>query len=49
VGDAASPAPAGAAVVRLACGGAACAPGDYRVEATWHGKPWIFTNPVTIE
>ncbi len=37
------------AVVRLPCGGAACAPGDYRVEATWDGRPWIFTNPLTID
>jgi hypothetical protein len=49
VGDAASPVRAGDAVVRLPCGGAACAPGDYRVEGTWDGHPWIFTNPLTIE
>ena len=49
VGEAASPVPGGDAVVRLPCGAAACAPGDYRVEATWAGRPWIFTNPLTIE
>jgi hypothetical protein len=30
------------------CGGA-CPPGDYRVEVRRGGRPWIFTNPVTIE
>ncbi len=49
VAESASPAPAGAAVVRFGCGPAGCGPGDYRVEATWAGRPWIFTNPVTIE
>ncbi|HET8541397.1 MAG TPA: PHP domain-containing protein [Anaeromyxobacter sp.] len=49
VGDAAPPVGSGDAVVRLPCGAAACAPGDYRVEATWAGRPWIFTNPLTIE
>ncbi len=49
VADAAPPVRAGEAVVRLACGGGACPPGDYRVEATWDGRPWIFTNPLTIE
>jgi hypothetical protein len=39
----------GRAVVRLACGTGGCGPGDYRVEGTWDGRPWIFTNPVTIE
>ncbi|HEX9052061.1 MAG TPA: PHP domain-containing protein [Anaeromyxobacter sp.] len=49
VGDAASPVPGGEAVVRLPCGAGACAPGDYRVEATWDGHPWIFTNPLPID
>ncbi len=49
LGDAASPVPGGDAVVRLSCGGAACAPGDYRVEGTWAGRTWIFTNPLTID
>ena len=40
---------AGRAVVRLSCAGGACGPGDYRVEGAWDGRPWIFTNPVTIE
>jgi hypothetical protein len=39
----------GAAVVPFACGGTACPPGDYRVEGTYGGRPWIFTNPVRIE
>jgi hypothetical protein len=36
-------------VIPLPCGAEGCAPGDYRVEGTWDGRPWIFTNPVTIE
>jgi hypothetical protein len=40
---------AGRAVVRLACGPGGCGAGDYRVEGTWDGRPWIFTNPVRIE
>lgn len=46
------PRPAGPAArleLELDCGAGRCAPGDYRVEATWGGRPWIFTNPVTIE
>jgi hypothetical protein len=39
----------GAAVVSFDCGGTACPPGDYRVEGTFDGRPWIFTNPVRIE
>lgn len=39
----------GAAVIPFDCEGARCPPGDYRVEATWDGRPWIFTNPVSIE
>jgi hypothetical protein len=40
----------GEAVIPFGCGeGARCPPGDYRVEATWGGKPWIFTNPIRIE
>ncbi len=39
----------GAAVVPFDCAGARCAPGNYRVEATWRGRAWIFTNPVCIE
>jgi hypothetical protein len=49
LGDAAPAARSGRAVVRFACGPDGCAPGDYRVEGTWDGEPWIFTNPVTIE
>ena len=49
VGDAAAPVRGGEAVVRLACGGGACPPGDYRVEGTWDGRPRIFTNPLAIE
>jgi len=40
---------AGAAVVAFDCEGARCPSGDYRVEATWDGRPWIFTNPARIE
>jgi hypothetical protein len=51
VGDGETPVQAGAAVVRLPCGGPGptCGPGDYRVEATRAGRPWIFTNPLTID
>jgi hypothetical protein len=41
--------PGGRALVRLPCGAAACAPGDYRAEVKRDGLPWIFTNPVRIE
>lgn len=45
----AAPAPrSGRAVVSFSCEGG-CGPGDYRVEGTWGGRPWIFTNPVRIE
>ncbi len=41
---------AGEAVIPFACeGGGSCPPGDYRVEATWDGRPWIFTNAIRIE
>jgi hypothetical protein len=40
---------AGTAAVRLACGEGSCPPGTYRVEGTWDGRPWIFTNPLAIE
>jgi hypothetical protein len=40
---------AGNAVVAFDCGNSGCGPGDYRIEATWDGRPWIFTNPVSIE
>ena len=40
---------AGPAVIPFACEGGRCAPGDYRIEATWGGRPWIFTNPIRIE
>jgi hypothetical protein len=44
------PADAGSAVSRaLPCGAAPCPPGDYRVEILRAGRPWIFTNPVSIE
>jgi hypothetical protein len=46
VAVAASP---GASVVSFECEGARCAPGQYRVEATFGGRDWIFTNPVGIE
>lgn len=39
----------GSGAVRLPCGEGGCPPGDYRVEGRWDGRPWIFTNPVTIE
>jgi hypothetical protein len=38
----------GRAVVRFPCDGG-CGPGDYRVEGTWAGRPWIFTNPLRID
>jgi hypothetical protein len=25
-----------------------CAPGAYRVEGRWDGRPWLFTNPVNL-
>jgi hypothetical protein len=40
---------AGQAIIPFACEGGHCTPGDYRVEATWGGRPWIFTNPIRIE
>jgi hypothetical protein len=40
----------GSAEIPFTCeGGGRCPPGDYRVEATWDGRPWIFTNPIRIE
>lgn len=45
----AAPTGGGAVEVRLPCGEGSCPPGDYRVEGSWDGRPWIFTNPVTIE
>lgn len=39
--------PHGPARVRFCAAG--CTPGTYRVEATFHGRPWIFTNPVAVE
>ncbi len=39
----------GPAVVSFDCEGARCAPGDYRVEGTFGGRAWIFTNPIGIE
>lgn len=33
---------------RFSCAGR-CPPGEYRVEASWGGRPWIFTNPRYIE
>ncbi|HZZ86485.1 MAG TPA: PHP domain-containing protein [Anaeromyxobacteraceae bacterium] len=42
---AAEPLPDGA---RFACGGR-CPKGEYRVEARWGGRPWVFTNPRYIE
>ncbi len=44
----ARPAAGGRARIRFDCGGT-CAPGDYRVEGSWDGRPWIFTNPTPIE
>jgi hypothetical protein len=49
IADRTAPAASGHAVVSFNCPAAACAPGDYRVEATFAGRPWIFTNPVAIE
>ncbi len=49
VAESSSPVASGAAVVRFGCGAPGCGPGDYRVEASWNGRPWIFTNPLTIE
>jgi hypothetical protein len=49
VAEGAPDARAGEAVVPFDCGGTACLPGDYRVEGTFDGRPWIFTNPVRIE
>jgi hypothetical protein len=49
VAEGAPAARGGEAVVSFACGGARCPPGDYRVEGTYGGRPWIFTNPVRIE
>jgi hypothetical protein len=49
VAEAPAPLRGGPAVVRLPCAAGACPPGDYRVEATWDGRPWIFTNPLAIE
>jgi hypothetical protein len=43
------PGPSGAAAIAFECEGGRCPPGDYRVEARWDGRPWIFTNPVAIE
>ena len=37
----------GPARVRFCAAG--CGAGVYRVEGTWDGRPWIFTNPVAIE
>ncbi len=39
----------GPAAVRLSCGEGRGAPGDCRVEGRRHGRPWIFTHPVTFE
>ncbi len=33
----------------FSCGGPCPRPARYRLEATWGGRPWIFTNPVRIE
>lgn len=48
-GEAAPAARGGRAVIPFPCGAEGCVPGDYRAEGTWDGRPWIFTNPVTIE
>ncbi len=48
-GSAPAPARSGPVELRFECGGTGCGPGDYRVEGTWRGRPWIFTNPVSIE
>ena len=39
----------GETIIPFACEGGRCPTGDYRVEATWDGRPWIFTNPIRIE
>ncbi len=39
----------GAAAIPFGCDGGPCPRGDYRVEAIWDGRPWIFTNPIRIE
>jgi hypothetical protein len=39
----------GQALIPFACEGGRCAPGDWRVEGTFGGRPWIFTNPIRIE
>lgn len=49
VATAAADGAGGSVAVRLSCGAGGCSPGDYRVEGRWGGRPWIFTNPVTIE
>jgi hypothetical protein len=49
VAERAAEARGGPAVVAFDCGSSPCPPGDYRVEGTYGGRPWIFTNPVTIE
>lgn len=49
IGDAAPAAQAGRAVLTFECGLGGCGRGAYRVEGTWDGRPWIFTNPVAIE
>jgi hypothetical protein len=36
-------------VIRFACAPDGCPAGDYRVEATWNGRPWIFTNPISVD
>jgi hypothetical protein len=50
VAERTAPVPGGRAVVAFPCGGAGrCPPGDYRVEGTFDGRAWIFTNPLRIE
>jgi hypothetical protein len=39
----------GQAIIPFGCGEIRCPKGDYRVEGTWGGRPWIFTNPIRIE
>jgi hypothetical protein len=39
----------GETVIPFACEGGRCRTGDYRVEGTWDGRSWIFTNPIHIE
>lgn len=50
-GPLAPPAGGGPAVHRFDCGGGGggCPTGDYRVEGSWDGRPWIFTNPASME